>query len=102
MPIGIFINMLIGNFASSLEKPFVISTEVVEGAKRRDHAAEKSSASCSTSYPTTIRIGSTFQRYFITNPVIRRCFVRRKISPLYSPPPQFVNTPPVDMGITKR
>ncbi len=92
------VNMLIENVASSLEKPLVISTEVVEGAKRRDHAAEnceapansferkalmsKSSAACSTSCLTTRRIGSTFQRYFISNPVLRRCFGRRKISPL--------------------
>ncbi len=42
---GIHYFRLVRNFTSSLEKQHVISTEVVEGAKRPDHAAETTSRS---------------------------------------------------------
>ena len=52
----------------------VISTGVVEGAKRRDHAAEKSCDDCSTSYLTTIRIRCVGQQSLISYVVKRMVY----------------------------
>ncbi len=67
-------NMIIGMIASSLKKQGVISTEVVEGAKRRDHAAEKSCDDCSTSYLTTILIRCVGQQSLISYVVKRMVY----------------------------
>ncbi len=66
--------MLVGNFAIVLEKRNVISTEVVEGAKRRDLAAEKSSAFRSTRCLTTIRMCCDGQQSLIMYLVKRKLY----------------------------
>ena len=65
---------MIGNIYGGLGEGYVISTEVVDGAKRRDHVAEKSSAFRSTSRLTTMQICYGGQRSLIRNKVKRKVY----------------------------